>query len=76
MVLYLFLRPIGQSSRPRTHFFLASLELLLRLLFKSGLYSRAAYNSENASSLNPIIWNHLSQSFLVATHFSVIADTK
>ena len=45
--LYLFLRPFGHSSRPRTRFFLVSLELLVRLLFKRVLYSRASYNSEN-----------------------------
>ena len=44
-VLYLFLRLFGHSSRPRTLFFLASLELLVRLLFKGVLYSRASYNS-------------------------------
>ena len=46
-VLYLFLRPFGHSSRPKTRFFLVSLELLVRLLFKGVLYSRASYNSEN-----------------------------
>ena len=46
-VLYLFLRLFGHSSRPRTLFFLASLELLVRLLFKGVLYSRASYNSGN-----------------------------
>ena len=45
--LYLFLRLFGHSSRPRTLFFLASLELLVRLLFKGVLYSRASYNSGN-----------------------------
>ena len=46
-VLYLFLRLFGHSSRPRTLFFLVSLELLVRLLFKGVLYSRASYNSGN-----------------------------
>ena len=45
--LYLFLRPFGHSSRPRTRFFQASLVVLVRLLFKRVLYSRASYNSEN-----------------------------
>ena len=45
--LYLFLRPFGHSSRPKTRFFLVSLELLVRLLFKGVLYSRASYNSGN-----------------------------
>merc|ERR1712051_1114093 len=47
--LYLFLRLFGHSSRPRTLFFLASLELLVRLLFKGVLYSRASYNSGNTA---------------------------
>merc|ERR1712208_280924 len=46
-VLYLFLRPFGASFRPRTRFFLASLELLVRLQFKGVFYSRASYNSGN-----------------------------
>ena len=45
--LYLFLRPFGHSSRPKTRFFLVSLELLVRLLFKGVLYSRASYNRGN-----------------------------
>ena len=45
--LYLFLRPFGASFRPRTRFFLASLELLVRLLFKGVFYSRASYISGN-----------------------------
>ena len=55
-VLYLFLRLFGHSSRPRTLFFLASLELLVRLLFKGVLYSRASYNSGNTVF---IIWLNL-----------------
>ena len=35
------------ASRPRIRYFLASLELLVRLLFKRVLYSRSSYNSEN-----------------------------
>ena len=38
------------AFRPRTLFFLASLELLVRLLFKGVLYSRASYNSGNTVS--------------------------
>ena len=53
--LYLFLRLFGHFLRPRTHFFLASLELLVRLLFKRGLYSRAAYNSEDTISFGFLI---------------------
>ena len=52
-VLYLFLRLFGHSSRPRTLFFLASLELLVRLLFKGVLYSRASYNSGNTVFRTP-----------------------
>ena len=44
--LYLFLRLFGASSRPRPRFFLPSFDLLVRLLFKRVLYSRASYNSE------------------------------
>ena len=46
--LHLFLRLFGHSSRPRTLFFLASLVLLVRLLFRGVLYSRASYNSGNS----------------------------
>ena len=62
--LYLFLRLFGASSRPRTRFFLASLEFLVRLLFKRGLYSRAAYNSENTVDI----------SILFYTVFSLLYD--
>ena len=45
--LYLFLRLLGAFSRPRTWFFLASFDLLVRFLIKRVLYSRASNNSEN-----------------------------
>ena len=44
--LYLFLRLLDASSRPRAWFFLASFDLLVQLLFKRG-FSRASYDSEN-----------------------------
>ena len=55
-VLYLFLRPFGHSSRPSRRFFLVSLELLVRLLFKGVLYSRASYNSGNTVVFRAFEW--------------------
>ena len=65
-VLYLFLRLFGHSSRPRTLFFLASLELLVRLLFKGVLYSRASYNSGNTVITCPLAVKSLKYSKLAS----------
>ena len=61
--LYSFLRLFGHFLRPITHFFLASLELLVCLLFKRGFYSRAACDSKNTVSFGFLItfgWNLIS----------------